>query len=244
MLQFLRRGNGEAPPEVPSESKIEFFTEIEGLPEIVPVQHGPKSMPGWWKQTPAGVPQSDPRIEAGTVKVCPAFPEFYSAGYVLPAWCDFIVDFNDGNPRARTSAPDLFKLSFHTAGQFLNFAPQSARASITTVLKLDSPWFVRTNPGYSVLQLPMFYEFDPRFTVMPGSIRSDVHHHINQQILVHTRDSFIVERGTPLAMYIPFRRERFDFSASEATHEQMHSVKKSGLEIETKFQRGYRKNSG
>jgi hypothetical protein len=241
MLGLFNRANGET--EV-SKPKIEFFTEVEALPDVIPVQPGSRMMPDWWKQIPAAAPDSDPRIEAGTVKVCPAFPDFYSVAYVVPAWCDFIFDFNDGNPRARTSAPDLFKLSFHTAGQFLSHAPASVKSSVVTVLKLTSPWCVRTSPGYSVLQLPVFYEFDPRFTVMAGAIRSDVHFHIHQQIMIHSRESFVVERGTPLAMYIPFKRDRFDFSVKEATPELLHAVRKSGLEIETKFRRGYRKNAG
>lgn len=241
MLGLFNRANDAAGN---TEPKIEFFTEVEALPEVVPVKPGSRMMPNWWKQIPASPADSDPRIDAGTVKVCPAFPEFYAAAYVVPAWCDFIFDFNDGNPRARTSAPDLFKLSFHTAGQFLSHAPAAVKSSVVTVLKLDSPWCVRTSPGYSILQLPVFYEFEPRFTVMAGAIRSDRHHYIHQQIMIHSRESFVVERGTPLAMYIPFKRERFDFSAREATPELVHAVRKSGLEIETKFRRGYRKNAG
>ena len=232
------------PEDREGKPKIEFFTEVEALPEVVPIERGSRMMPSWWKQMPSAPPNTDPRLSAGTVKVCPAFPDFYSAAYVLPAWCDFIFDYNDGKPRARTSAPDLFKLSFHGFDQFLAHAPPHARETVVTVLKLECPWYVRTSPGYSVLQLPVFYEFDPRFTVMSGVIRSDAHHPINQQVMIHRKDSFIVERGTPLAMYIPFKREEFDFSAGEATAEMSHALKKSGLEIETKFRRGYRKNAG
>ena len=232
------------PAKAPHDPKIEFFTEFEALPEVEPILPGSRAMPAWWKQIPIAPPNTDPRIVAGTAKVCPAFPDLYSVAYVVRAWCDFIYDFNDGNPRAKTSAPNLFTMSFHSAGQFLSHAPPSVRDSVVTVLKLDSPWFVRTSPGYSVLQLPVFYEFDPRFTVMPGLIRSDVHHHINQQVMIHQKGSFVVERGTPLSMYIPFKREEFDFTVNEATPEQVHALRKSGLEIETKFRRGYRKNTG
>lgn len=237
----MRRRNTPPATEKP---KVEFFTEVEALPEVVPVEPGSRKMPGWWKETPATAPNTDGRVTPGTVKVCPAFPDFYAVAYVLPAWCDFIFDYNGGKPRARTSAPDLFTLSFHGYEQFLGHAPAAARDSVVTVLKLNCPWFVRTSSGYSVLQLPAFYEFDPRFTVMAGAIRSDVHHSMNQQIMIHRKDSFVVERGTPLAMYIPFKREEFEFSVGEATLEQSHALKKSGLEIETKFRRGYRKNTG
>jgi hypothetical protein len=32
--------------------KIEFFTKIETLPEVVPVQHGARMLPAWWKKPP------------------------------------------------------------------------------------------------------------------------------------------------------------------------------------------------
>jgi hypothetical protein len=220
--------------------KIEFFTNIDMLPEVIPVEHGAKAMPSWWKQTPAATPDTDPRTEPGTVKVCPAFPDLFSAAYIVPLWCDLIFDYNNGEPRARTSAPDLFSVSFHSDGQFLNHAPSSVRASTVAVMKLQSPWYVRTSPGYSVLQLPAFYEFDPRVTVMMGAIRSDVHHEINQQMMVHHRGSFVLERGTPIAMYIPFKREKFAFSVQEITEDFMRVMQKSQLNLMTKFRRGYR----
>ena len=161
--------------------KIEFFTKVESLPEVVPIQHGARVMPSWWKKTPATMPDHDPRLNTGTAKICPAFPDYYSAGFVVPLWCDVIFDYNHGEPRARTSAPDLFSVTFHSPAQFLNYAPDPVRQSTVAVMKLECPWYVRTSPGYSVLQLPLVYEFDPRLTAMSGSIRSDTHHEMNQQ---------------------------------------------------------------
>ena len=223
-----------------NDPKIEFFTNIETLPDVVPVVHGARAAPSWWKQTPPAVPNTDPRVVPGTVKVCPAFPDLFTAAYILPLWCDLMFDYNNGQPRARMSAPDLFSVSFHDAGQFVSHAPESVRASTVAVMKLESPWYCRTSPGYSVLQLPAFYEFDPRVTTMMGVVRSDVHHEINQTVMVHHRGSFVLERGTPIAMYIPFKRERFDFSVKEVTAEFRRIMQKNQLNIMTKFRRGYR----
>ncbi|NCF27917.1 MAG: hypothetical protein GWP69_11090 [Gammaproteobacteria bacterium] len=87
--------------------KIEFFTNIDMLPEVIPVEHAAKAMPSWWKQT------------------------------IVPLWCDLIFDYNNGEPRARTSAPDLFSVSFHSAGQFLDHAPSSVRTSTVAVMNLQ-----------------------------------------------------------------------------------------------------------
>ena len=223
--------------------KIEFFTKIDTLPEVVPIQHGARMLPSWWKQLPSTMPNHDPRLDTGTAKICPAFPDFYSSGYVVPLWCDLIFDYNNGNVRARTSAPDLFSVSFHSNDQFLNFAPPHVRETTVVVMKLECPWYVRTSPGYSVLQMPMFYEFDRRFTTMAGSIRSDTHHEMNQQLMVHVKESFVLERGTPISMYIPYKRERFKLDVREATAEFVRAMQKSQLNIMTKFRRGYRRYS-
>lgn len=224
--------------------KVEFFTKINTLPEVEPVLPGTKAMPTWWKQTPSTIPNKDPRLFTGTAKVCPAFPEFYSSAYIVPLWCDVFFDYNHGEPRARSSAPDLFDVQFHTPEQFMNYAPGSVRQSTVAVLKLVCPWFVRTSPGYSMLQLPVFYEFDPRFTTMMGMIRTDTHHVINQQIMIHERSSFVLERGTPIAMYIPYKREEYQFSVKEVTEEFERDMQKSHLKLSTKFRRGYKRYTG
>lgn len=224
--------------------KVEFFTNVNSLPEVVPIVPGGKMMPTWWKQTPGTIPNTDPRLNTGTAKVCPAFPEFYSSGYIVPLWCDVFFDYNHGEPRARTSAPDLFSVGFHSPQQFLNYAPSSVRQSVVAVLKLVCPWYVRTSPGYSVLQLPVFYEFDPRITTLMGSIRSDSHHEINQQVMVHERESFVLERGTPIAMYIPYKRDKFQLSVKEVTEEFRKAMQKSQLNLLTKFRRGYKRQVG
>lgn len=220
--------------------KIEFFTQVETLPEVVPVEHGVRKMPAWWKQMPGTMPNQDPRLNTGTAKICPAFPDFYASGYIVPLWCDVYFEFDHGKFRARTSAPDLFSISFHSAEQFLQFAPVSVQQSTVAVLKLNSPWYLRTSPGYSVYQLPVFYEFDPRFTTMMGVIRTDTHHSINQQLMIHEAKNFMLERGTPIAMYIPYRRERFKFEVKEVTKEFTRAMQKSQLNLLTKFRRGYR----
>ena len=106
--------------------EIEFFTKIDTLPEVVPIAPGGKTMPAWWKQPPATIPNTDPRLNTGTAKVCPAFREFYSSAYIVPLWCDLVFDYNHGEPRARTSAPDLISVGFHSPPQFLNYAPTNS----------------------------------------------------------------------------------------------------------------------
>ena len=57
---------------------------------------------------------------------------------------------------------------------------------------------LRHQLGWSVWQLPMYYDFNPLFEVLPGIIWSDRHHEINQQMLMKRYGEFTIKRGTHL----------------------------------------------
>ena len=70
----------------------------------------------------------------------------------------------------------------------------------------------------------MFYHFNPDFTVLPGTIWTDIHHEINQQMVIHNYGETFIARGTPLAMYIPIRRETFDYTVKVQEDEDQQNL--------------------
>jgi len=113
-------------------------------------------------------------------------------------------------------------------------------AKPTIIMKPDCPWRVRTPKGISMLQLPMFWHFNPIFTVAPGIIWTDIHHEINQQMLFHRYGEFIIKRGTPLAMYVPYERKKYDYEISGPNAENSRWANISYTHIRTKFKGGYK----
>ena len=107
-------------------------------------------------------------------------------------------------------------------------------------MKPDCPWYVKTPPGVSLLQMPLFYHFNPDFTVLPGTIWTDIHHEINQQMVLHNYGETFITKGTPLAMYIPIRRETFDYTVRHQTEEDHENFMISALKTASKFHRGYK----
>jgi hypothetical protein len=65
----------------------------------------------------------------------------------------------------------------------------------------------------------MFYQHNPVFDVLPGTIWSDIHHEINQQMVFKEYGEFTIERGTPLAVYIPYKRTKYNFKITNYTEE-------------------------
>ena len=226
------------------EEKIEWWSDIEGLPGVVPIETSSNFIPKWWTNMPMW--QNDDVKEAntknnivnkGTVRRCPAIPEFMGMGFTVPLWCDLEVNiFDDGGYKWNTPS-GTFTFGNHGASQLGDWVPK--HSSPTLILKPNCPWRVRTPPGVSMLQLPMFWHFNPNFTVAPGVIWTDIHHEINQQMMFHKKGRIRLERGTPLAQYIPIRRETIPHAVTNETPELRAARNTSFFHVRTKFGGGY-----
>jgi len=86
----------------------------------------------------------------------------------------------------------------------------------------------------------MFYHYDQPFDVLPGAIYSDIHHAMNQQMAIKGYGRFSIAKGTPLAMYMPVKRDNFKLNVSENTDELKQVYKLNELNIKSKFTNAYR----
>jgi len=58
---------------------------------------------------------------------------------------------------------------------------------------------------------------------MPGVIDTDIYHEINQQVLYHGDGKDItIKKGDPFVMYVPFKREKSDYSVRYYTDSDVH----------------------
>jgi len=214
---------------------ISFVSTVPGLdliPDIVP-QPYKKFIPDWWKNTPAfdnnGLP---------TVKVCPSFTDFFDLGYVMPMWCSVKLEYNSEIDlwRYETSSSE-FDIQHHGNEQFLdcvdvNFLGEKA----DFVFKAVCPWRIITKPGWSVLQLPLFYHFNKEYTVLPGIIDTDRYHQVNQQILYFGNSKQItINGGDPLCLYIPFERKKMDYAIRDANEHDIKIFNKETLNVRVGF---------
>lgn len=219
-----------------SKPKIEFICDIPGLSqieEIVPRQ-SKNYTPDWWKNIPA-------KENIPTIKMCPSFPDFFSSGYVVPMWQDVKLKYNkeDDQYYWEEAIPNTFlPVRIHQNKQFMSYVNNASvlGSNYNFIFKLESPWKIITSPGYSVLQLPLFYHFNNDFSALPGIIDSDITNTLNVQITYHKQgEDLIIERGTPLAMYFPFKREKYNFLVREKTKKDEKNFFISNLNIASKF---------
>jgi len=214
--------------------KIQFISTVEGLESIEECLPRPAKyfIPKWFKDIPSENPMS--------VKVCPSFPDYFSQGYIIPMWSDVMLDQKENEFIWKTST-NVFNWDFHGNEQFLDYTKANFNGvDGQFVFKANCPWRIITPPGWSVLQLPLFYHFNQEWSVMPGVIDTDVHHEINQQVLYHGKGkNILIKSGDPFVLYIPFKR------SSKLKHEifyQTEKIKKYFNMADLRLNKGFRPN--
>lgn len=230
---------------------IEFFTTNKGLLAAKDLHPKPTKMqiPDWFKDISAhdfiktldnGEVTDFP--ETKTVRSCPSFPDYFSQGYVIPMWTDVVIRHDEETKSWSYLTPSKdFTVSAHTHDQFLSHVDANFLGRKTEfIFKFISPWTLRTPSGYSVLQLPMFYHFNDNFSVLPGIVDTDTSHEINQQVAYHGGGKdILIPRGTPIAQYIPFKRQRYSMTVSFEDESMEEAMAKNRLLMSTKFTGAY-----
>jgi hypothetical protein len=228
---------------------ITFVSTVPGLTALEDCLPQPmqKVIPNWWKDLPNYF-LNNPDVDSiftktPTVKSCPSFIDFFSQGYVLPMWVDSLLSYDKKTDKWRWETPDQnFTWELHTKDQLISHKNPIYQGNLSyAIFKANSPWKLITKPGVSVFQLPVYYDFNPDFSVLPGLLRTDIWHTINQQVSVHSKKTeFIIERGTPLVVYFPFYREKSKLICREQTEQDKLLFSSSDLKVTTKhhFKRG------
>jgi len=213
--------------------KIQFISTVEGLESIEDCLPKPAKhfIPKWFKNIPS---QTDQTM---TVKVCPSFPDYFSQGYILPMWSDVKL-YSDGEQWKWDSPSSIFSWDIHGKDQYLKYVNASFNGvDAQFTFKANCPWRIITPPGWSVLQLPLFYHFNEEWSVMPGVIDTDIHHEINQQVLYHGNGKeIIIKRGDPFVLYIPFKRSnKIKHIVKYQTEKNKKTFQKDLLDLLSRF---------
>jgi hypothetical protein len=213
--------------------KITFVSTVSGLESSEDILPRPAKyfIPQWFKDIPSTIPSS--------VKVCPSFPDYFSQGYIIPMWCDVKLAYTKETDKWEWKTPSsVFTWETHSPEQLINHkTPNFNGVDGQFVFKAISPWRIITPPGWSVLQLPLFYHFNKEWSVLPGIIDTDIQNEVNQQVLYHGNDKEIeIKQGDPFALLIPFKRSnKLDYEVRYQNNNDQESFHKQFLEATGKF---------
>lgn len=212
------------------ETEVEIFTRHEFLLDIEEVVPKPAKhfLPTWWKDMPRLNSSPD------TAKSCPSFVQMFGQGIVIPMWCDTVLSRDENNYFHWKTSSNKFHWDFHEDWQFLDHLK---KPNFQKVFKSESPWCIKTKPGVSLLQLPMLFDFNQDWTIMPGILNTDVlYQFLNQQVIYTSKANEIkINRGQAFVWYIPFVRTKFNYKTFTADDELKQIVDNQWNALFTKF---------
>ena len=233
---------------------IEFKTDVKGLEKIAPVKQSKFFLPHWFKNMSDYIEQdavhekgkknyfgkkgtTAKKSTNGTVKRCRAIIDLISQGYIIPMWSDFLIQ-RDMETFEWDNKNFQYGIEFHTKEQIKGW--NLKKTDFPEGIKFLNPWRIYTPKGYSVIFMTPTYQFEKRYTVLPGIVETDSYHHVNFPAVWHTTKDTIIQRGTPFIQVIPFKRENFDLSVLQMNEQDLEDDYIEKIALSTKFKNAYR----
>ena len=199
-------------------------------------------IPDWFKKIPPFESEELTSIlRRATSKSCPSFVDTFKEGYVIPAPCDiWLKVLDDGSWEWRTASP-LMTCEIHNDNQMVDYMPKSSK--VRKVFKLILPFTIHTSKNIWMKQVPMLWNYNTDFHIAYGQFNTNKVHQVNLQILYTSKkNEIIIKQGTPLAQYVPFRKEKFDIKIVENNKNYQLAEDKYIFAANSKFKGGYYHN--
>ena len=195
----------------------------------VPFVNSKKSLPRWFRSIHKG---------NFSVRSCSGISDFLEIGATIPAWTSFkfTPNIESGSWDCETGSlnpmPTDFQMQmvsgfpFHQTGS----CPMTHARKIEKMAypKLITPWRIQTAPGWSILVLPIYYEENSDYSVLPAVVNTDYYQIVNIVLNVKTDVEFLIQQGTPLAHIIPIQRKN-DIKNIECIDEKFYKYASSGM---------------
>ena len=199
----------------------EHLIEFLARPDVVGTFPAPypagRAVPQWLKDMPPG---ADDAVR--TVKRCPPFLEAMMAGYIIPVAVDITL-----TRRGNELNVDMTPMDFPLLGTQHPDEFPGAPFNNTPVLKLISPWIIKTPPGYSTLFIQPLNHFHVNIMPLAGLVETDTFYRpvaFPTLVLMPPESQLILKAGTPLVQAIPVPREAWRGRSGAWDHALMTQV--------------------
>lgn len=159
-----------------------------------------------------------------TLRQCPAISSYMKAGYIIPAWCDIQISFVDNQIKLQMSNND-YGYEIHSNDQIGQAVGDQFKLRMS--IKLNSPWSIITQPGYSLMWLPYFYH-NKNYQALPAVVDTDSMLNRNPiNLMFFEQKDTLIKLGDPLVHLIPYKRENIQAlskSYTELDHKRYNSI--------------------
>lgn len=193
--------------------KVEFLCTADVALIQYPIIEARKFMPEWFTQATTEhakdmllLKQSNDVNAIRDVSKCNGIRKLLKTGWVVRAYQDIHLQivgtqFIWTTPLDQVQLNNIPLVEHHSTDSFKKCPHLENK---TPILKIQLPWLVKIPKGYNMMQLPLAYWNETRFTTATGIFdRQFGFMQINVQLLWEGGDGeFLIKAGTPLAHLI------------------------------------------
>lgn len=186
---------------------ITFSCKDWAIRKYAPVETSDQKLPEEFLDLSAGKVCPFERTDMSyqlSARQCPSLNSFLKYGYVISAWCDIEISFEEDNVYIRYSNLD-YKHDVHTENQYQQILGD--QFDVRLVIKINNPWHIKTIDGYSCFWLPIYYT-NKNYQALPAIVDTDmILNDMPINLAFFEKKYTLIKRGEPLVRIIPFRRE-------------------------------------
>jgi len=187
--------------------KLEFFSTVDGVADAHPILPAREVIPKWVNNARAEYLTDKQRVN---VFRCPGIMDLFGAGYVVTAWHDIKVE---SLGELKVYAPNS------ALEELLGYPPLSTHSDVAkhiphrpwshkSILKINTPWHVKSKVKFMMIPLPYSENFDIESTI--GIWDPAVSSEINVQLYVNRIGTFDIKAGTPLCQLVPITEKTYE----------------------------------
>jgi len=208
--------------KTPAKSWIRFYSMEPGVPEIFPIRPSSEIKRKWMEI------QQDPDPDNGPMytKNCPGIKKLVNTGWVITAPADFFILTNGNGIDFRWREARKFNRGTPSWENYIGFHNQhqtelvldDPSKTLKMAVKIDTPWRIAASDDMMLIQLPVTYNNESRFTAATGLFDPRFGHVVNIQLFWHVLEGeTLIKAGTPLAQFIPVKRDFLNINNHDVT---------------------------
>lgn len=232
--------------------KVEFFCLSPDIAKIAPIIPANKLKPNWFNKATEDFVNKTKDEDWGknpgkhTAK-CPGIFNLIRYGWVLTTWQDIVIETNGDGQSFNWHTPiDQTKVKSETdMPESVGYNPKEHLSdfmggwedSLNCVIRIQTPWRVIVPDGYYLLESPVPYADDDRFTTLPGFLSNQYGvSPLNVQLKWHVLNGkTLIKAGTPISHYMLVPMREPEMICKEATKEQLEAERITNLEHNRRY---------
>lgn len=196
--------------------KIVFETTIPGMDKLMPIIPAKDYRHPWVHRALDNLAKIRSQPNYGMEKLvhtakCPGIFKLQRHGWILRTWQDITIETNgDGESFLWTTPLDQREVNkeeyigSHPPHQLHQYMEHWPEGTLKSLIKIHTGWSCVVPKGYYLMEMPVAYSDENRFTTVPGYFTREMGPaQMNVQLMWHVlKGKKLIKAGTPIAQYI------------------------------------------